>query len=145
MPVATDRANKAEVRLSRIGRLAQRSATAAKLILTGAYPQFELATEMQGVGLRRIQRMRSATAAATGRGGAGRYATTTIALALGRRADPEVRGGLAAIASYLSAMRRDLALSRKREDAWGSLTANRLGNRVTRSDACTALWPRSCG
>ena len=66
----------------------------------------------------------------TGRSAPGRCATTTLALVLGMGADPEVRGGVAAISGFLSTLRRDPELRRRCEDAWGSLTARHLAGRV---------------
>ena len=54
-PIARDGAATATVRMARVGRRAERTAAASRLILTGAFPQLEYAVEMQGVGRRRIR------------------------------------------------------------------------------------------
>ena len=128
VPIAKDRRSKASVWLARTRQLAACNAAASKLIMAGAYPQLEYASEICGIGRRRIQRMRSAMAMATGKGAPGRCATSVLALALGLGADPEVRSGVTAIAGFLDCLRRGPLLRRRCQDAWGWLTARHLAS-----------------
>ena len=105
-----NRISKATKRMKRISILAKSVRGARRLISTGALPQALWGQNSISLAPTVLSRLRSSTAAATGMTGAGRCATTAIAIGIGHNKDPAILHARNQVDHWISVWRSDSRL-----------------------------------
>ena len=132
-----NRLNKTRKRLQRIAPLARSLKAARKLIATGALPQVLWGSSSIGIAPTKIKQLRTMVAGACGIGGAGRCASTAIAISLGHLKDPEIAAVTKQVSTWIDVWRADSTVRALTTRYWSGALARVLVDG-------SVVWNRVC-
>ena len=138
--ILTTRVKKSVARMKRIAPLAKKVRGARVLTRTGAIPQALWGHQALGVAPRTLKDLRTAAASASGIGGAGRCASTAIALSLGPSKDPAVMIAEQQVSFYFQLFKSDSTLRALTVRHWESLLRPLISD-----EAQPVMWSRAYG
>ena len=127
-------------RLRRIAPLARSLKAARKLIATGALPQVLWGSSSIGIAPTKVKQLRTMVAGACGIGGAGRCASTAIAISLGHLRDPEIVCATKQVSMWIDIWRGDSTIRALTTRFWAEALARVLvGDQVVWNRVCSPL------